>query len=613
MSNSAGSSFKTWLGWLMSGAVLASIALFGLWQMFQPMTFLLAGGSGYMVLGRDRLLRLTVRESSLDSPDGKTSWRGYFTSDRLTIAQSVEYGYSATPVETTYEFVPSSTSPGDWNLVRTPAPGASTPVTKSFGPQGVPFLHKMNDKRVCEYFRLVARDRSASGASPFPTRSPNGSQLLNLAVALLNAHPSDLSVRVLYLDALVRNENWTLLEKTLEQWKDDFQKSANPFESHMFAFAQDQLKARKLSASGKNGYDLMASISDRSTSLPKRLELASKALAYTEHLRPLAGLVGDCKVPSFLEYQVTVKTLRAQSVFMLLQGQKKEALELLAGLYRMGQLARQDHTLIARLIAVAVRHIAASGLELYALNAAQTPQELAELDDQLDRLGSLDHPGEGLLYDSTGLMPDVALSGYDTMGGDIRTHVADTRFELVRAAVALKTCLATRGAFPQSQAEFEALLPGATCNDPFTSAPFRFLAGEKLATCYGLGPDRSDEHALIEYDPTNGSVSRGDITLKIPRERTYPFPPQGQPVRAANAEELRRQFPKGLPPDVFADTKGKPLSVANSVPVCVYSYGPDTDESEVAKQANTYVPKLCYDPTNGTVSRGDLFTVIQPR
>jgi len=32
---------------------------------------------------------------------------------------------------------------------------------------------------------------------------------------------------------------------------------------------------------------------------------------------------------------------------------------------------------------------------------------------------------------------------------------------------------------------------------------------------YSVFPDRNDQNAMVEYDPTNGTISSGDMTLRI--------------------------------------------------------------------------------------------------
>lgn len=105
-------------------------------------------------------------------------------------------------------------------------------------------------------------------------------------------------------------------------------------------------------------------------------------------------------------------------------------------------------------------------------------------------------------------------------------------------------------------------------------------------------------------------MSAGDISVKVPRERQYPFPREG--VRAANLADFNRQFPSGLPADPFALTRGKGLGTTTTAngDVIVYSYGPNVDELKWELKGTSHVLEAQYDPTNGLTSRGDLFIRI---
>jgi hypothetical protein len=125
---------------------------------------------------------------------------------------------------------------------------------------------------------------------------------------------------------------------------------------------------------------------------------------------------------------------------------------------------------------------------------------------------------------------------------------------------------------------------------------------------YSVGPDKTDDGARFVYDATNGVLSAGDIITSVPRDRRIPYPEM--PVRASSGADLDRQFPAGLPADIFADMKGRRLSRTTTAPVRVFSFGPDTDEGTILPQIETYIPEIQYDPTNGIVSRGDLFITL---
>lgn len=46
--------------------------------------------------------------------------------------------------------------------------------------------------------------------------------------------------------------------------------------------------------------------------------------------------------------------------------------------------------------------------------------------------------------------------------------------------------------------------------DPFSGVPFRNVEG----STYSVGPDRTDGLLTVKYDPTNGTISAGDIKIQ---------------------------------------------------------------------------------------------------
>lgn len=52
--------------------------------------------------------------------------------------------------------------------------------------------------------------------------------------------------------------------------------------------------------------------------------------------------------------------------------------------------------------------------------------------------------------------------------------------------------------------------------DPFAreASPIRYVPKGKDWLLYSIGPDQSDDKGGIQYDPTNGAVSRGDIVRR---------------------------------------------------------------------------------------------------
>lgn len=111
--------------------------------------------------------------------------------------------------------------------------------------------------------------------------------------------------------------------------------------------------------------------------------------------------------------------------------------------------------------------------------------------------------------------PFVKISVPNVPDFDTRYQVATARLEGARLAVALELFKLDRKSYPATLSE---LIPGqlnAPIIDPFTGQPFRYRCapGGAAYTLWSVGPDRQDSPAAQIYDPSNGTVSVGDITF----------------------------------------------------------------------------------------------------
>lgn len=598
--------------------------------------YLLDGGINFLTLERSLLGGVRMGKTSLAY--GQTLAASAVSDNgalrHMELSTSFPAGGSYV-MRTSYWLTPSKSAPGDWDLLRVAYASATDPG--KFTPEKEPppeanqsarvlrYAHRIDEPLVLEYFS----DRQTSSAQ---TRgldavpdTPQAARLFALAGKMLAAHPNDCTIRVLYLDALVRTSRFEELAQKLASWQSDFLSSNNPCELYVFRRAQQTLRSRQLSAQGKNAADFLERVFSPKMDLAACLRLFPQLLNYCDFAHPVAGLTIWPLVPNFLDYQVQSKVLCIEAIFYQLHGQRAEALTLLAATYRMGQLLCLEPTTdITRLIGTAVRTIAAHQLISYALNSCETPEECLQLWRMLEYLAQLPVRVPSSPSDVSPLaavMQAPQKEGQDTRP---RMLVAETKFQLLRAATAARYRLLTTGSFPAQPSAFAPPLTQTIPTDPFTSAPLLFSSyGAQAFICHSVGPDQKDNGARIEYDPTNGTLSAGDILLRVPAQRDFPYPRQG--VHAASKQQLLQLFPKRLPPDIFADTRGRSLGITDTRPVMVYSFGPDTSEFEASrdergamnaaeKEQNIerYVPKVAYDPTNGLISPGDLVTVLAP-
>jgi len=319
-----------------------------------------------------------------------------------------------------------------------------------------------------------------------------------------------------------------------------------------------------------------------------------------------------------LEWQIFAKLVLVYSVFDMIQGNRERALDLLMANYRMGLLMNRANEVITPLIGVAIREMTSRILLIYALNACETSEELKAFYrclEAYDKTLNRDYFCRNYRREYPVYYPNVLMhySSHKRIlhEGGIREHVADVHFELVKAATAARYFYLERGKFPSGWNDLAILLSPDSCRDPFSRDSLRYLfnAEKKTFVVYSIGPDEVDNGAAFPYDPTNGTDSPGDIFATIPEKRIYPLPRQG--ARADSFDEFMEIFPKGLPFDYFSDSK-KGLNVSRTVPVMIYSFGPDTDEMERLSSGTISKPEVMYDPTNGVVSDGDLWIVIPP-
>ncbi len=593
-------------------------------------------GNGYIEIGRNNWGQLYLKDTNLfeSTFEYKEDWKISHIRKKLTIEGNISYN-NRPLLEVSYELQPSSTVPGDWDLVdyaldsvykvqttrsrnRSQSlqsllnqPLTSTETNEapfsSIKQTVASYLHRIDDGSLIEYFKLISPLNKRHG-------SETNARLIEIATNLLNAHPNDEYLKMLYLDAVIRNRDIEELGKQVKEWKEEYSKRRDFFSQFMLSCAERSLKSYQLTDSGKNAHNFIEKVMAKNTNLATRIKRFPDILNYDESTlpkcpinKPMLSLL-DFR---FLDVQTTAKVLCVESIFLMLQGKGEEALRLLASVYHLGKLMDGSNNLISHLIGIAVRSIATYRLKTYALNCCETEEDFQNLWKTLETLNY------GLQ------VPDVAKIYYEgspfsyhittrhlsnTLDFLTRHRCAEAKFQLLRMATEAKYSYIFEGKFPEKPEDFNRLLKGGIPKDSFSLYPLRFIPNQDTFICYSIGPDNQDNQATIEYDPTNGTISDGDIFTKIPRQREFPFPRNG--LRASTKDEVLKQFPNGLPVDPFGNRKSVPLLISNSTPVYIFSAGPDFDGIEIQRQIDSYIPTVYYDPTNGTISYGDLFIEI---
>ncbi|MCX7045029.1 MAG: hypothetical protein NTX50_06040 [Candidatus Sumerlaeota bacterium] len=513
------------------------------------------------------------------------------------------YGYQ-------FCFLPSKTGADDWDLVseisfRVGDKGGTWYTRQClYDPPAARYLHKTTDSQIVEYSRLIEM------IAPASTRTLDIARLRSLADGLLARSPGDPYARIIYLDSLCRARKTSELEARIKEWRGDFANCSALAPKFKFRETEEALRALQLSATGRNAFDFIEHIVSEQTDLSTRLRDFPQLMDYEDYAsgrkplqNPEHGHIGNSG-------QIATKISGVISAFWMIEGRRTDALRLLAANYRMGQFMNQHGNLINRLIGIALRSIASRWLEIFCLNSVETPEECGQMWDMLERLNSLERDVNAEEMFAMQWMGRNRFGNFDSCEADTRRRVADVRFRNLRVAAAARWKQLSAGALPRAASDIRSLFPNGLPPDPFaTSEPLRTICRPDQFVVYSVGPNGRDEGATITYDPTNGTLSAGDIATRVPFARQYPFQRGG--LHASSADDIRRQFPNGLPPDPFASTYGNPLQITDdSGGLLIKSFGPDMDENNRESKGNDYRRNIFYDPTNGTYSEGDLWILI---
>lgn len=116
-----------------------------------------------------------------------------------------------------------------------------------------------------------------------------------------------------------------------------------------------------------------------------------------------------------------------------------------------------------------------------------------------DSTSTLDRLAEGIPI----AVPDVSKVKVRIYGGMSFPEAA-------RVILGLRHFRALNGVYPDSLDAIANLYKTPPV-DPFTAKPFVYEKSDDGFRLYSLGPELVDDKAAIEYDPTNGTISAGDI------------------------------------------------------------------------------------------------------
>jgi hypothetical protein len=501
------------------------------------------------------------------------------------------------------EYIPSKNIRGDWDLIIFRPNGDLWPnVNYQIKTLIQPIhsnLHRINDSYVTEFFKNTDPERKYS-----------------LSKLLLERYPDDTRIKSLYLYSLDLTGKTKEMKIKLDEWKSEFLTKDNPYLEAIYYRSLDLYKEKILSSRGENVKDFMIGFFKPGSMNENRLSTIPRLLEYNKFMD--MNYIFYFSMGSIIESETIERLASLEAIFHMIRGNNKEALKFISSAYHIGWILKDTYfsnRLWSTGIRVRKRYV--DNFQFYVLNCCETDQEFEDLWKILESYHNpasfnetLEEVKKSVSYNKN---IDTTFSNkyYESSSGNygdiIWKCLADAKYELVIMTTSVKEFFLNNGRFPDNSGELKIPLSNPSVLDPFSSKTLKMKTGVDECICYSFGPDRKDDNAGFSYDPTNGLMSEGDVIIKVPRERTYPFPRGG--LKADTPEDIRRIFPNGLPLDSFPDKNGEPLKISNTSPVMIISYGPDADTWK--RKENVWkCPDIMYDPTNGVSSNGDLYITL---
>ncbi len=271
----------------------------------------------------------------------------------------------------------------------------------------------------------------------------------------------------------------------------------------------------------------------------------------------------DLHLPDFLMVQRIVKVLCLQAYHQAHQGEWESAFESSLSALRLIQRHPASY-LITHLIALACEGIALECLSSLAAQCDNPAILLATLQkvNRLDPLINLDNLDQAVLIDQISFLREYKRQGHDvdlssgkpagyffrqhlqitqSIGGatpgaqlpdaafgmvekilykiaapnaleaHTRERAAKAKFDLARLLLARRIEQLESGTAPQDTSQLVPEYLPVDPRDPFSDTAYLWDASGELF--YSIGPNERNENNRIRYDPTNGTISTGDISL----------------------------------------------------------------------------------------------------
>ena len=230
---------------------------------------------------------------------------------------------------------------------------------------------------------------------------------------------------------------------------------------------------------------------------------------------------------SFLTLQILAKIMVLKGKLAELENRPQDAIQEYAMIIRMGKQLDQT-TLIMRLISAAMRAVGvnAMGELLDNPHSVSYASDIYNTMKQFEPAQSIDtavlaNYEPGLRMNDVIDIPRVYRMLFERIAKPnieaalIRNKIANAKQEMVYLASATRVYQAQHQKEPDKLENLVPDLMVSVPKDPFSNLTFEYLNRGGEVTFYSFGPDTTDNQARLFYDPTNGTVSNGDVVVRL--------------------------------------------------------------------------------------------------
>lgn len=358
----------------------------------------------------------------------------------------------------------------------------------------------------------------------------------------LQTHPGDLWVELTLTNTLIQLNKVAEAKTELAKYEHNPESESNPAVKAALSIIQYTLTGKEKSAAGQNawdGYEEVLNIAVAAPQVPQNITQGIQKIFTTQkplgpeerniiqqYIAPNMDAIQkfltlpekpECYVTSASQPAATLVThfLRAQSLARSVvlygrlqaeEGKVKESAEAYHRVIRFGQQLANG-PVIPQLIGIAMRSIGEGGFGFLFNEEKITLQEDAQF--VYDTLKEL-RKQEPLATQESILQFATEQANINQML--TRAHTSETKLILLETAATAKLYQLKEGKTPQTLQELVPTYLPEVPMDTFAKNPIIYQPSSNHPV-YSYGPDTTDDGGQIMYDPTNGTISKGDLVF----------------------------------------------------------------------------------------------------